>query len=104
MTKPEGPFRFDGGKNIVLFRGRKKVPDNFLTGSFGINILNITPGSESRGVLTGAEIHNGGDHPGVGDAKVRAAVAKIGPSPRFGENVRSSVMRGPEPRRPIQFP
>jgi hypothetical protein len=108
MTKPEGPFPpAGGGKNIVPFRGRKKFPGNLLPGFSGVRVLNIASGPESPGALTGAEIHDGGHHPGVGNAEIRVAAAKIRPSPGFRENFRGSFTGRPEPfprRHPVQFP
>jgi hypothetical protein len=112
MTKPEGPFRFTGGgKNIVLFRGRKKIPGCLFPGLFGVRILNITSGSQSSGVLAsaGTNIGGGAHHSGMGDTEIRMAAAKIGPSSGFGKNCRDGAVRGLKSfpggsGRPIQFP
>jgi hypothetical protein len=105
MAKPERPFPF-AGKNILLFRERKKAAGCFFPRLFGIYILNITPGSEGPGTLPGGEICGGGHHPGVGNTEIRPSVAEIGPSPGFGKYPGVFLMTGWElfPRRPVQFP
>jgi hypothetical protein len=109
MAKPERLFRHaGGGKNIVLFRGRKKSTGCFFPGPCGVHVLNVAPGSEGPGVLTGVEICNGGDRPGMGDAEIRVAVIEIGPSSGFGKNFSVPFTTGLDPfprrHRPVQFP
>jgi hypothetical protein len=107
MAKPEGPFPLaGGGKNIVLFRKRKKFSGCYFPGPLGIHILNIASGSEKPGVLAGGEIRNGSHHSGVGDAEIHVTITEPGPSPGFGENFSISFTMGfhPFPRSPVQFP